>query len=129
MRVTATAIFLAALVQPLLAVKEHDFKKCHQSGFCKRGRALSERATTAGKSWNSPYSIDSSSISFSSSHAAFTAPVKSALYPDIRFELKVSILKDGVARIQMDEVNGLRKRYNEATQWALIAEPELKDAA
>ncbi|KAF8320449.1 alpha-glucosidase [Clavulina sp. PMI_390] len=129
MRVAATTLLLAALVQPLLAAKDHDFKKCHQSGFCKRGRALSERAYAAGKSWSSPYSIDSTALSFSPSHASFTAPVKSSLYPDIRFELKVSILEDGIARVTMDEVNGLRQRYNEAAKWALLTEPQLKDAS
>jgi alpha 1,3-glucosidase len=118
-----------ALFQQLLAVKEHDFKKCQQSGFCKRGRALAERALAAGASWRSPYSIDSSSLTFSSTGASFTAPVKSDLYPDVKFELRVSILKNGVTRIQMDEVDGLRKRYNEASSWSLVSDPELKGAS
>lgn len=33
--------------------------------------------------------------------------------------------KDGVVRVRMDEVEGLRKRYDEAASWALIAEPEI----
>lgn len=33
--------------------------------------------------------------------------------------------KDGVVRVRMDEVDGLRKRYDEAASWALIAEPEI----
>jgi len=125
----AGLLLLFALFQPLLAVKEHDFKKCHQSGFCKRARELAGRASVAGTSWHSPYSIDSSSLAFSSSDASFTARVKSELYPDVKFELRVSILKDGVARIQMDEVDGLRKRYNEASSWSLVSDPELKAAS
>lgn len=125
----AGLILVFALFQPLLAVKEHDFKKCHQSGFCKRGRALAERASAAGASWRSPYSIDPFSLTFSPTGASFTAPVKSGLYPDIKFELRVSILKGGVTRIQMDEVDGLRKRYNEASSWSLASDPELKGAA
>ena len=124
----ARFLLLFALFQPLLAVKEQDFKKCYQSGFCKRGRALAERASAAGASWHSPYSIDSSSLSFSPRDASFTAPVKSELYPHIKFELRVSILRDGVVRIQMDEVGGLRKRYNEASSWSLVSDPELKGA-
>lgn len=123
----ATLVILAALVQPLLAVKEHDFKKCHQSGFCKRGRALAERAVTAGEYWHSPYSIDASLVRFFAGNSSFHAPVKSELYPNIKFELQVNILKDGVARVRLDEVGGLRQRYNEAASWALVSEPRPKD--
>ncbi|KAF8161398.1 alpha-glucosidase [Crassisporium funariophilum] len=113
------------LVDQSCAFKAHDFKTCSQSGFCRRGRALSARAKEAKSSWVSPYSIDSSSIRVSSNQAVFTAAVKSSLYPDINFGLEVRIHEDGVARIRMDEIGGLRKRYDEAAGWALVAEPSL----
>ncbi|CAA7260493.1 unnamed protein product [Cyclocybe aegerita] len=113
------------LVDQSSAFKAHDFKTCSQSGFCRRGRALSARAKEAKSSWVSPYSVDSSSVHISPDHAVFTATVKSSLYPEINFGLEVRIQDNGVARVRMDEVGGLRKRYDEAASWALIAEPVL----
>ena len=111
------------LVNQSLAFKPNDFKTCSQSGFCRRGRALSARAKEAKTSWVSPYSVDQSSIAISPNQAVFTAAVKSSLYPNINFGLEVRIHEDGVARVRMDEVGGLRKRYDEAASWSLIAEP------
>ncbi|KAF4620385.1 hypothetical protein D9613_000962 [Agrocybe pediades] len=108
-----------------LAFKAHDFKTCSQSGFCRRGRALSARAKEAKSSWVSPYSVEPSSVSISANQAVFSAAVKSSLYPEINFGLEVRIHDDGVARVRMDEVGGLRKRYDEAASWALIAEPTI----
>jgi alpha 1,3-glucosidase len=122
-------IFSSALTLLLatecLAFKAHDFKICSQSGFCRRGRALAERAKEAQTSWKSPYSVDQSSVKISADQAVFTAAVKSSLYPEIHFGLEVRIQDDGVARVRMDEVGGLRKRYDEAASWALIEEPAL----
>lgn len=112
------------LVHQSWAFKAHDFKTCAQSGFCRRGRALSARAREA-KTWVSPYSVDPSSIGISTNHAVFTAAVKSSIYPDINFGLEVRIQQDGVARVRVDEVGGLRKRYDEAASWSLIAEPSI----
>jgi mannosyl-oligosaccharide alpha-1,3-glucosidase len=119
------ALFLFLLVPSIAAVKSQDFKTCSQSGFCRRGRALSARAEAAGSAWKSPYSVDSSSISVVSHQATLTANVISSLYPDIQFALEVRIHADGVARVRMDEVDGLRKRYDEAASWALIEEPNV----
>ncbi|SJL06284.1 related to Alpha-glucosidase II precursor [Armillaria ostoyae] len=117
------ALFFALLVPDALSVKTNDFKTCSQSGFCRRGRALSARAKDAASSWKSPYSVDASSVSISPSEAVVTAAVKSSLYPEIKFELEVRVHEDGVVRVRMDEKDGLRKRYDEAASWALVAEP------
>ncbi|EEB99413.1 hypothetical protein MPER_00917, partial [Moniliophthora perniciosa FA553] len=111
--------------QDAFAVKSHDFKTCSQSGFCRMSRALSSRAKEASTSWKSPYSVDSSSLSISSTEATAKAAVKSSLYPDVKFSLEVRIHEDGVARVRMDEVDGLRKRYDEAASWALVSEPKI----
>jgi alpha 1,3-glucosidase len=37
------------------------------------------------------------------------------------------IHEEGIVRVRMDEEDGLRKRYNEAAQWALIGEPLLNE--
>lgn len=107
------------------AFKANDFKTCAQSGFCRRGRALSARALAAGSSWRSPYSIDPSSILLAPDQASFTASVKSALYPEVNFGLDVRLHDDGVVRVRMDETGGLRKRYDEAANWALVAPPSI----
>jgi alpha 1,3-glucosidase len=117
--------FTLILVNQSWAFKPHDFKTCPQSGFCRRGRALSARAKEAKTSWVSPYSVDQSSIGISTDQAVFTAAVKSSLYPNINFGLEVRIHEDGVARVRMDEVGGLRKRYDEAASWSLVAEPSI----
>lgn len=120
---TLILAFLACLPTGI-AVKHQDFKTCSQAGFCRRGRALSARAKESS-SWTSPYSINPASIVVASDEAAIAAAVKSSLYPDIKFDLELRIHKDGAARVRMDEVDGLRKRYDEAASWALISEPEI----
>ncbi|GAA6011944.1 hypothetical protein JCM11491_000111 [Sporobolomyces phaffii] len=117
----ASLLVLAALVSPTLAVKRGDFKTCDQSGFCKRNRQLADRAEQAGKSWKSPYQLDSPSFS----QGRLSASISNALFPGIKFSLEVKFQKDGVARIVMDEVDGLRQRYNEAANWAVQTPPEM----
>lgn len=124
MRTAACAALLSFLFLPLaFAVKSQDFKTCADAAFCQRGRALAARAQDAGSTWRSPYFINSTSIVTST--ASFTAAVKSSLYPDIKFSLEVRIHGDGVTRLRMDEVGGLKQRYNEAANWALVSEPQL----
>lgn len=119
------AVLLLVAVPTAFAVKSHDFKTCSQAGFCRRGRALATRAQENPTSWKSPYSVDAGSLSISSNQASFTAAVKSSLYPQIKFDLDVRVHDDGVIRVRMDEVDGIRKRYDEAASWALIAEPRI----
>lgn len=122
MRILLLASVLA-VAAPAIAVKEHDFKKCSQSGFCRRGRALAERAENATSSWTSPYSIDASSVNVVSDRAVLKAPVKISLYPDIKFGLEVRVHEDGVVRVRMDEEGGIKQRYDGAADWALIQKP------
>ena len=119
------SLLLLSLTPPSLAFKAGDFKVCSQSGFCRRGRALADRAKNNAATWHSPYSVDSKSLSLASDRASLTAAVKSELYPDIKFSLEVRVHEDGVVRVRMDEVDGLKKRYDEASKWALAAEPSI----
>ena len=64
-------------------------------------------------------------ITLASDQASFTAAVNSSIYPTVKFGLDVRIHKDGVSRVRMDEVGGLRTRYNEAASWALVSKPEI----
>jgi len=43
----------------------------------------------------------------------------------VNFGLDVRLHEDGVVRVRMDEVGGLRKRYDEAASWALVQEPRV----
>ncbi|GJE94653.1 glycoside hydrolase family 31 protein [Phanerochaete sordida] len=123
MRALSSLLLLAAI--PLaLAVKPEDFKTCSQAAFCRRGKALADRAGQ-NPDWKSPYSVDPSSLAISSDKAAFTAAVKSSLYPDIKFGLDVRVHHDGVVRVRMDEVDGKGKRYDETASWALLSEPQV----
>ena len=126
MRALSSLLVLAA-VPAALAVKSHDFKTCSQAGFCRRGRALSARAAE-NPAWRSPYVLDASTVTLSPDQASFTAAVTSAVYPDVKFGLEVLIHEDGVVRVRMDEVGGLRQRYNEAASWALLEEPKVSSA-
>ena len=119
-----SSLLLLALLPCTLAFKSEDFKTCSQEGFCRRGRALQERAGQ-DPNWKSPYSLLPDTIVIAPDQATFTARVKSSLYPDVKFGLDVRVHQDGVVRVRMDEVDGLGKRYDEAASWALIAEPQL----
>lgn len=130
MRSLVVAVWLLLLLpaRSVTAVKEQDFKKCHESAFCRRGRALADRATEtvkSGEKWKSPYSLDASTIVLEDGGSRFTGRVRSSLYPEIKFELDVRVHEDGVVRVRMDEKEGLRKRYDEAASWALLKEPVL----
>ncbi|KAL5483105.1 ROT2 [Sanghuangporus weigelae] len=126
MKVLQLALLLSFLPS-LFAVKTGDWKTCSQAAFCRRGRALSARAHEAGSSWKSPYSIDPSTVYFSPEEASFSAAVKSSIYPDIKFKIDLRVLQDGVVRVRMDEIDGLRKRYDEAASWALISQPKVSN--
>lgn len=101
------------LLASTLAVKRHDFKTCDQSGFCKRNRAFADRSQHDG--WQSPYTISSPTFA----GGKFSAQIANEVYPSVKFKLDVTFQSDGVARVQMDEVDGLRQRYNEAAKWTL----------
>ena len=118
------ALIVGVCFAGVSAVKSGDFKTCSQAAFCRRGRALAERARESS-SWKSPYAVDPTSVVVSPTNASFTAAVKSSIYPETQFALELRLHGDGVVRIRMDEVGGLRKRYDEAASWALISEPDI----
>jgi alpha 1,3-glucosidase len=101
------------LLVSTLAVKRHDFKTCDQSGFCKRNRAFADRSQHDG--WLSPYALSAPTFE----GGKLSAQIANEVYPSIKFRLDVTFQADGVARVQMDEVDGLRQRYNEAPKWTL----------
>ena len=121
----SASLLLLPFVPTTVAFKAGDFKTCSQSGFCRRGRALATRAKDNVDTWHSPYSVDAQSLLLTSGRASLSAAVKSELYPDVKFSLEVRVHEDGVVRVRMDEIDGLKKRYDEASKWALTAEPSI----
>jgi alpha 1,3-glucosidase len=114
-------------------VKQHDFKKCDQSGFCKRNRQLADDAA-ASSSWTSPYALDAASITFKDGQLSATV-LKTLKLGDekVKLPLTVTFLDSGVARVTLDEERrqkgdielrhnskARKERYNEAGKWALV---------
>ncbi|MCJ1334313.1 hypothetical protein MMC10_011021 [Thelotrema lepadinum] len=115
-------------------VKHGDFKRCDQSGFCKRNRDLADSAAAQGSSWVSPYKIDEPSIAIkdNSISATILKNVEDSKEP-VRLPLSISFLRSGAVRIEIDEEkrrkgdielrhdSKVRKeRYNEAAKWAIV---------
>ncbi len=126
-------LFLLALLALVLGitsvngVKHEDWKSCSQSSFCRRLRAIGTRQAEApAGTFHSPYSLAApvSTSRTADDEASWTWPLKSRLYPEISFELRVDILAEGegIARIRVDEVGSSTpfKRYNETAKWALL---------
>lgn len=115
-------LLFSSLLGPASAVKRGDFKTCSQSGFCRRLRDL---PVTTGRTSSSPYAIDVDSAHYESATGLFSARINSAIYPEAHFQLSIGVTAEGLARIKVDEVNGLRQRYNETAKWTLLQEPSL----
>jgi alpha 1,3-glucosidase len=108
-------------IAPTSAVKRGDFKTCDQSGICKRIRALADRSTASTTKWESPYHLSQPKFS----QGVLKADIANNLFSKIQYSLEIRFQSDGVARIIMDEVNGLRQRYNETGSWAVQVDPVL----
>lgn len=111
--------------EAVLAVRVHDFKRCHDSSFCRRLRRLSSYAAST-TDFESPYTFQKPT--FDASSATLTAGIRSALYPEIDFQLQFIFHQDGTARAKMDQVGETYKgwkRYDEAAKWAYERRPIL----
>jgi alpha 1,3-glucosidase len=110
------------------SVKRGDFKTCEQAGFCKRGRERSNRASSPeyGPGWKSPYLLHEAP-SWSEDTNTLHARLLNELYPGVTFALNVTVLaeSEGTLRIKLDQIAGLRQRYNEADKWTLLGQPKL----
>ncbi|KAK3325593.1 glycosyl hydrolases family 31-domain-containing protein [Apodospora peruviana] len=123
----------SALFTPAVSVKEHDFKKCDQSGFCKRNRAFADHALGSGH-WQSPYNILPETKSFKDGQ--FHATILKTINNNgdaVKLPLTISFLESGTARVTVDEEKRQKKeielrhdskarkeRYNEAEQWVIV---------
>lgn len=125
---TLLAFFCALTVH---AVKREDFKECHQTSFCRRLRAIADKQA-AKPDFASPYSVSDPVRTPDTDGVSFTFPLHSSLYPDVRFQMRVDLLEEGIVRVRADEIDsptGLQ-RYNETAKWVLEGEPRIvKDSA
>ncbi|KAH8177168.1 glycosyl hydrolases family 31 domain-containing protein [Sarocladium implicatum] len=134
---------LACLIQPAMSVKEKDFKKCDQSGFCKRNRAFADDATAQSSTWASPYNLLPETIAFKDGQ--LQAVILKTLPGDgetARFPVTVSFHKSGTARVTVDEEKRMNKdielrhdskarkeRYNEAEKLVIVGGIDLDSSA
>lgn len=116
-----------------MTVKHHDFKRCDQSGFCKRNRAYADTATSDSK-WEAPYNLDSSTVRFDK--GVLTGTLLKTIFNTndrVKLPLKVTFHESGTARLTIDEENrqkgqielrhgskARKERYNEAEKWAVV---------
>lgn len=116
----------------LVAVKEHDFKKCNQAGFCRRNREFADNA--GASTWQSPYNIlpDTVSLKDGQLHATVLKTINDK-GDTVRLPLTISFLESGTARVTLDEEKRQKKdielrhdsqarkeRYNEAENWVIV---------
>ncbi|OJJ48506.1 hypothetical protein ASPZODRAFT_140796 [Penicilliopsis zonata CBS 506.65] len=138
----AFVVLVACLVAPGVSVKHENFKKCSQSGFCKRNRAFADEATTQASSWSSPYELDASTIRFENGQLEGVVIKTVSSNEKVRLPLTISFLESGVARVVVDEEKrtkgeielrhdsqARKQRYNEAGQWALVGGLDLSQSA
>lgn len=117
-------------------MKHENFKTCDQSGFCKRNRAYADKASSAGSSWISPYSLDTRTIEVKNGQLTGIVSKKLEHGAGIaRLPLTITFLQSGLARVTVDEERrqkadielrhgsqARKERYNEVTKWAIVGE-------
>lgn len=117
----------------LAPVKHENFKKCSQSGFCKRNRAFADDVSAKGSSWSSPYELDRSTIQFENGQLQGTILKSISPSEKVKLPLVISFLESGVARVTVDEEKRItgdievrhgsparKQRYNDAQSWVLV---------
>ncbi|OAV96772.1 hypothetical protein PTTG_12077, partial [Puccinia triticina 1-1 BBBD Race 1] len=113
---------------PAGSVKRGDFKTCEQAGFCKRLRGRSDRARSPeyAAGWKSPYVLEALP-EWAEETNTLHVRLANELVPGIAFGLNLTVLaeSEGSLRIKLDELAGLRQRYNEADKWTLLGQPKL----
>ncbi|KAK2756384.1 hypothetical protein FQN54_005276 [Arachnomyces sp. PD_36] len=142
MLVLALFTIISCLVVPGVTVKRELFKKCSQSGFCKRNRDYADSASATGSSWTPPYQLESNSVKLNGGQLEGVIVKTTEDNEKVRLPLTVSFLDSGVARVTMDEEKRItgdielrhdskarKERYNESAKWALVGGLELSASA
>lgn len=126
------AVCILSILLPTLAVRNADFKTCEQSRPCKSNRARAARSSSAeyASAWRSPYRIQERPV-WLKDQKSLHAKLVNDLYPHVSFALNATFVEgsEGMMRIKVDQVGGLRQRFNEADRWTLVKQPTLIDQA
>ncbi|KIW57882.1 hypothetical protein PV05_02438 [Exophiala xenobiotica] len=127
-----SVLLLLFLISSSVAVKHHDFKRCDQSGFCKRNRALADSMTEKSSPGSSPYQLDAASVKFKDGRLEGSIIKTVQDTGPVKLPLTISFLERGNVRVIIDEEKrrkgevelrhgsvARKERYNEAGAWAL----------
>jgi alpha 1,3-glucosidase len=121
MKVALGLLLLVTLVSSLVScMKFEDFKKCSQSGFCRRNRAY------ADSNPSSPYTLVKDSVT------AFSNKIHADIHnteTDIYLTLDLHILQDNTARVRINEKSPIKPRYEDHGKHTLVGEPKLVNDA
>ena len=92
---TARAVLWVALLGTVAALKEHDFRKCRDTPFCKSHRAAASHAWT----------VNASAVAFAKGvlSARLVPPSEPSLAHLLPTLLRMSVLPTGTVRIRVDE--------------------------
>ena len=139
---TYGAVVLAGAYRCIVSVKHELFKTCDQSGFCKRNRALADRAATE-TTWQSPFLLMPETLKWERGQlSGLILKTIGENGETARLPIVISFLESGSARVTIDEEKRqkgeielrhdrkIRKeRYNEASQWAITGGLDLSTSA
>ncbi|KAJ1554487.1 hypothetical protein HK096_003334, partial [Nowakowskiella sp. JEL0078] len=127
MRLSLRVALIACVFTSVLAVKQEDFKKCEQSGFCRRQRAFAELSTKI-PNFRSPYELLSTDLKISA-----TEGIVSGILLDterkIEFLTLLEFVQDGTSvRMRIKERTPLKPRYEKTSDFGLDRTPKLAPA-
>jgi alpha 1,3-glucosidase len=120
-KLALVAVFSATITN---AMKFEDFKKCSQSGFCRRNRAYADIATVDA----SPYTLLTESVVLSENNNKLYADIKNT-ETDILLTLDLHILQDNTARVRINEKSPIKPRYDDHTQYTMVQDPKLASSS
>eukprot|EP00158_Paraphelidium_tribonemae_P008381 Partr_v1_DN28567_c0_g2_i1_m72816 putative Glucosidase, alpha len=94
----------------VVAVKESDFKKCEQSGFCARNRAFADRSVETSR--ESTYSVLRDSLTWNVASGEVSGLVENSEALGVRFDFTLIFYEAGIVRLRVDEVDkSIKRRY------------------
>ncbi|KXN73806.1 glycoside hydrolase family 31 protein [Conidiobolus coronatus NRRL 28638] len=106
------------------AVKKEDFKRCDDSGFCKRNRALAK--SVRENKTKSPYSILKDTVKWRN-EGVFEAQIQNK-NNDILFKLELSPLEGDAFRVLVDEQNPIKPRFQDLERHVFASQPKIQNS-
>ncbi|XP_060557069.1 neutral alpha-glucosidase AB-like isoform X2 [Ruditapes philippinarum] len=115
-RMFVVTVLVLLSVTSVISVNRDNFKTCDQSGFCKRHRAM--------QPGSSPYVVLMDTLKVMGTSVEVQLVNRKN---NIRLLLQVSAVKDNSARVKINEMDPIKKRYEIPVGDALVGEPKLQD--